>query len=49
MVSRAGVPHTPPHGVLVHDAFPSFPPNQKKNKLLQVSNQAGVCDVHIRY
>jgi len=26
----SGVPHTAPQGVMVHDAFPSFPPNQKK-------------------
>ena len=32
MASRAGVPHTAPHGVMVLDAFPSFPPNKKKTK-----------------
>ena len=30
MASRAGVPHTAPHGVMVHDAFPSFPQTKKK-------------------
>ena len=30
MASRAGVPHTAPNGVMVHGAFPPFPPNQKK-------------------
>jgi len=30
--SRAGVPHTVLRGAMVHDAFPSFPPTQKKKK-----------------
>ena len=52
MASRAGVPHTAPHGVMVRDAFPSFPPNKKRKKKLAVtatwivgraSNQLDIC------
>ena len=27
-ISLAGVPHTVPYGVMVHDAFPPFPPTK---------------------